>query len=78
MLALVFGKPTSPLADDVGQLGFHFLRLFGRQIEAGLRFVTRMMGGGEQVSWRESKRGSKGSALAEETAGDARSVFGGS
>ena len=36
MLALVFGKPTSPLADDVGQLGFHFLRLFGRQIDGWL------------------------------------------
>ena len=78
MFALVFGKAAPPLADDVGQLGFDFLRLLGSQIGARLRFVARMMGGSEQLSRRKRKRGSKRGALAEETAGDSRSVFGGS
>ncbi len=49
MLALIFGEAASPLADDVGELGFDILRLFGRQIGIGLRVAAGMMGGSEQL-----------------------------
>ena len=40
VIALVRGKAVAPLSDDIGELGFHFLRLLGSEIRGRLRIAT--------------------------------------
>jgi len=47
VLALVVREADSPFSDDVGELGFDFLSLFGREIGGRLRLVRGVMPGVE-------------------------------
>jgi hypothetical protein len=67
---LVLGYATLVLANDIGELGLDFLRLFGCEFAVALRITVRMMRSREKLGGRERESGGQGGMLAEEAARD--------